>query len=88
MTTQEAILILDPATTRKALEPYVYDPKRRIHVVEQACLVACAALRAQQEEKDEPKTPCDLCMYNPPSSLDGKPCCICPAARKYQPKEE
>lgn len=24
------------------------------------------------------KTPCDLCRYAPPSSLDGKPCCMCP----------
>lgn len=25
------------------------------------------------------KTPCDLCRYAPPSSSDGKPCCMCPA---------
>ena len=24
------------------------------------------------------KTPCDLCRYAPPSSSDGKPCCMCP----------
>ena len=24
-------------------------------------------------------TPCDFCKYNPPSSTDGKPCCMCPA---------
>lgn len=24
-------------------------------------------------------SPCDLCMYNPPSSTDGKPCSMCPA---------
>lgn len=29
-----------------------------------------------------PKTPCDLCVYNPPSSCDGKPCTICPACAK------
>lgn len=23
--------------------------------------------------------PCGLCAYNPPSSMDGKPCCACPA---------
>lgn len=23
--------------------------------------------------------PCDFCKYNPPSSTDGKPCCMCPA---------
>lgn len=25
-------------------------------------------------------SPCDVCMYSPPSSGDGKPCCVCPAA--------
>lgn len=28
---------------------------------------------------DFKKTPCDLCVHNPPSSLDGKPCTMCPA---------
>lgn len=28
---------------------------------------------------DSRPSPCDLCMYNPPSSIDGKPCCMCPA---------
>ena len=28
---------------------------------------------------DNVKTPCDLCRYAPPSSSDGKPCCMCPA---------
>ena len=23
--------------------------------------------------------PCGLCVYNPPSSMDDKPCCVCPA---------
>ena len=31
---------------------------------------------------DERKTPCDLCAYNPPSSLNGKPCSMCPATAK------
>lgn len=26
--------------------------------------------------------PCDLCVYNPPSSLDGKPCTYCPATSR------
>lgn len=30
----------------------------------------------------EPKSPCDVCMYNPPSSTDGKPCTMCPAVPK------
>ena len=24
-------------------------------------------------------SPCTVCRYNPPSSGDGKPCCLCPA---------
>ena len=57
-----------------------------------------AALRGQREEfippcyqpdDDEPKTPCDLCLYNPPSSGDGKPCTMCPASSLPEsPKEE
>jgi hypothetical protein len=27
----------------------------------------------------EPISPCDVCKYNPPSSMDGKPCTMCPA---------
>ncbi len=27
-------------------------------------------------------SPCDLCRYDPPSSLGGKPCSICPATPK------
>ena len=27
-------------------------------------------------------TPCDLCRFEPPSSFDGKPCSLCPAAPK------
>ena len=27
-------------------------------------------------------TPCDFCRFNPPSSTDGKPCCMCPATGK------
>lgn len=25
-------------------------------------------------------SPCDLCRYNPPSSMGGKPCGLCPAS--------
>ena len=32
------------------------------------------------KEQNEPLTPCDVCMYNPPSSMGGKPCYICPAS--------
>ena len=26
-------------------------------------------------------SPCDVCRFRPPSSTDGKPCCICPAEK-------
>lgn len=26
--------------------------------------------------------PCAFCKFDPPSCLDGKPCCFCPAAGK------
>ncbi len=35
-------------------------------------------------KQSAPKEPCDLCRYAPPSSGDGKPCCICPAVAKEQ----
>ena len=30
-------------------------------------------------------SPCDLCRYNPPSSMGGKPCSVCPACAKDTP---
>lgn len=29
-----------------------------------------------------PTSVCDLCIHNPPSSMDGKPCCMCVAQEK------
>lgn len=47
-----------------------------------------AALR-EMDSQEKPKTPCDLCLYNPPSSGDGKPCTMCPASSLPEtPKEE
>ena len=31
-----------------------------------------------------PDSPCDLCIYNPPSAGDGKPCTMCPAEGKVE----
>lgn len=45
MTHEEAAYILDPETSREALRPYLYDPERRIKVVEEACRVAAEVLR-------------------------------------------
>ena len=33
-------------------------------------------------QPNDPTYPCDLCVYNPPSSLDGKPCTFCPATSR------
>lgn len=39
-------------------------------------------------QPNEPTHPCDLCVYNPPSSLDGKPCTFCPATGRPPEGEE
>ena len=44
-------------------------------------------LKATLTPPNEPTYPCDLCVYNPPSSLDGKPCTYCPATG-YPPEGE
>lgn len=38
-----------------------------------------SALRSQQKRT----YPCDLCGYGPPSSMNGKPCTMCPAVPKH-----
>lgn len=45
MTNKEAADILDPDTSREALRPYIYDPPRRLEVMEEACRVAAKVLR-------------------------------------------
>ena len=47
MTTEEAIKILDPETSRDALWKYE-DKEKRLEAVNEACRLAVAALRAQQ----------------------------------------
>lgn len=80
MTISEAIYILDPQTTRDALRPYGYDPEGRIRIVEDACRVVCAALRAQQQaEKKEPLC-CTECFY---LEEDCAPCAHCIRAAGY-----
>lgn len=34
--------------------------------------------------QQEHRCPCDLCGFGPPSSMNGKPCTICPAAPKAE----
>lgn len=45
MTIEEEIRILDPETSREALQPYAYDTYQRHKVVEEACRVAVDELR-------------------------------------------
>ncbi len=39
-------------------------------------------------QRNEMLTPCDACVYNPPSSFDGKPCCMCPSQGRMVEREE
>ena len=62
MKPEEAAYILDPETSREALRPYLYDPERRIKVVEEACRVAVAALRpVSREQVEKVWSPCNFC---------------------------
>lgn len=62
LTKEQAANILDPETSREALRPYIYDPARRLAVVEEACRVAAKALRfpVLPEPPGEPLTQADL----------------------------
>lgn len=39
---------------------------------------------AREALAEMPKTPCELCAYNPPTAMDGKPCTVCPAVRRWE----
>ena len=49
---------------------------------------ACPLCYSDKMRHNAPKTPCDLCAYNPPSSGDGKPCTMCPASAVPEPPKE
>lgn len=46
---------------------------------------ACPLCYSDKMRHHGPKTPCDLCLYNPPSSGGGKPCTMCPASSLPEP---
>ena len=48
---------------------------------------AMFATMLEESMPNEPLTPCDVCKFSPPSSSDGKPCCMCPAT-SYPPEGE
>ena len=45
-------------------------------------LIGCIEDTPTLTPPNEPLTPCDVCRFSPPSSGDGKPCCLCPADRR------
>lgn len=45
--------------------------------------IDCAIESLEQPERRW--IPCDWCAYNPPSSMDGKPCTVCPAVANPEP---
>ena len=46
---------------------------------QEVCKFLANLMEILEKQMQEPKYPCDLCRYNPPSSCDGKPCTMCPA---------
>ena len=92
MTREEAAKILDPETTLDAYAKISYyggfeGESTWQDAVNEACRMGAEALRAL-DAQEKPKTPCDLCLYNPPSSGDGKPCTMCPASSLPEPPKE
>ena len=78
------------ANLERIANMYGIDQCEYIYTLNKA-IIACEQLRKYRKkakrwkrkfyEKEEPTTPCDLCVFNPPSSADGKPCTMCPAEK-------
>ena len=45
-------------------------------------------LRELAQADKEGIPPCTFCRFNPPSSGDGKPCCMCPAEAALRRKQD
>lgn len=45
-------------------------------------------LRKLVEANREGISPCTFCRFNPPSSGDGKPCCMCPAVAALRREQD
>jgi hypothetical protein len=45
-------------------------------------------LRELAQADREGISPCTFCRFNPPSSGDGKPCCMCPAVAALRRKQD
>jgi len=69
-----------------------YSPE--INTVAFVLMDAASALSTLQAENErlradrEGISPCTFCVFNPPSSGDGKPCCMCPAVAVLRREQE
>lgn len=45
-------------------------------------------LRELAQADKECISPCTFCRFNPPSSGDGKPCCMCPAVAALRREQD
>lgn len=74
------------------LEPE--DFKRAFHedavlkLAGQALCIAPDRLRELAQADKECISPCTFCRFNPPSSGDGKPCCMCPAVAALRREQD
>lgn len=63
------------------IEHWTYKPEEVA-----AAKLAIEALKEKQRR--EAAGPCDVCAFNPPSSMDGKPCSMCVAVPKSAEQTE
>lgn len=63
---------------RLALEAQMVDECEENTI--RSCIAAVKMVPTLTQPK-ESLCPCDFCVYNPPSSFDGKPCACCPAEK-------
>lgn len=68
---EDAVLEIIERVTNEAVEKR--QPK---YLIQPRIIAEIAGLPTIEAE------PCTLCVYNPPSSCDGKPCTMCPAVAK------
>ena len=76
----------------------LYADKASLEIMD-LCMAAATALSTLQAENEslraelaqadrEGISPCTFCRFNPPSSGDGKPCCMCPAVAVLRREQE
>ena len=73
MTYEEAARILDPKTTREALNPYAESPVDRMRVVDEACTIAAELLRKCDQNATEMRLGCKTLTLERLREMDGQP---------------